>query len=63
MEPLRPESLLTRPEAARRLNVGLRQIHEACETGALPVYRVGSWPRVRWRDVLAWLETTREKTG
>jgi hypothetical protein len=59
MEPLRPESLVTRPEVARRLKVGLRQIRRA----PLPLYHVGGWTRVRWGDVLAWLEATREKTG
>ena len=55
MEPLRPESLVTEPEAARRLNVGVRQIRRA----PLPRFRVGGWVRVRWGDVLEWIDGQR----
>ena len=29
------------------------------ERGELPIYEVGGWPRVRWSDVLAWVERAR----
>jgi hypothetical protein len=37
----------------------LRQIRLACKRGELPEYLIGSWPRVAWNDVLAWLERNR----
>ena len=51
--------LVTVPEAMRRTRVGHRQFRRAIRTGALTVYDLGSWPRVRWGDVLAWLEAQR----
>lgn len=48
--------LVTRREAARRLHVGLRQIQRGISDGELPVIAIGAWPRVRWSDVLRWLE-------
>jgi hypothetical protein len=27
--------------------------------GELPVYVVGAWPRLRWRDVVRWIEKQR----
>lgn len=53
--------LVTRREAARRCGLGLRQIKAAVENGELPLYRIGGWPRLRWNDVLAWLENHRER--
>jgi excisionase family DNA binding protein len=56
-----PETLelLTRPQAARHAGVGLRQIRRACASGELPVYQIGGWPRVRWPEVRAWIESRR----
>jgi excisionase family DNA binding protein len=57
-----PESrLITLPEAARRLGIGVRQLEAAREAGQLPIYRVGAWPRVTMRDVSAWLDQRRER--
>lgn len=54
-------ALVTLREAARSTGLGLRQLRRARERGELPVYRVGGWCRVRWADVLAWLEAHRER--
>lgn len=51
--------LMTLPEAARRAGVGLRQIRRARDRGQLTLYQVGGWPRVRWREVLVWIECKR----
>jgi len=51
--------LVTLPAAARRLGVGVRQLRRACERDGLPLYRVGGWPRVRWREVEQWLAEQR----
>jgi hypothetical protein len=51
--------LVTIPEAARRSGLGLRQFRRAILNDELPVFDVGDWPRVRWRDVLQWVEGTR----
>ena len=50
---------LTLPSAARRAGVGLRQLRRARDRGELPCYRIGGWDRVRWLDVLAWLQSCR----
>jgi excisionase family DNA binding protein len=47
---------LTVYAAARRAGVGVRQLQRARDRGQLPVYRVGGWQRVRWADVLAFVE-------
>jgi len=54
-----PEFMTTR-SAARRAGVGLRQINRAIASGELPVYAVGGWDRVRWSEVIAWIETTKK---
>ncbi len=59
MKRMESTHLLTKPEAARRAGIGLRQIRRACGDGELAEYRIGGWPRVRWAEVLAWIETTR----
>lgn len=48
--------LLTIPRAAQRAGLGVRQLRRATKVGELDVYQVGNWPRVRWRDVLGWIE-------
>jgi len=50
-----PDEFVTRPEAARRTGIGLRQIRRACAEGHIPIYQIGAWQRVRWTDVLHWL--------
>ena len=51
--------LMTTRTAARRAGVGLRQIRRAISEGRLSAYDVGGWPRVRWREVLEWIESRR----
>ena len=48
--------LLTLPTAAKRVGVGLRQLRRARDHGELRTYLVGGWTRVRWQDVLRWLD-------
>lgn len=47
---------VTRRSAAKRAGIGERQIRAATAAGEIPLYQVGAWPRVRYRDVLAWIE-------
>jgi hypothetical protein len=56
--PDRPE-LLTLPIAAREAGVGVRQLRRAVAQGKVPVFLIGRWSRVRWRDVLRWIERQR----
>ena len=51
--------LVTEPEAMRRTSLGRRHFRRARATGELAVFAVGSWPRYRWGDVLAWIERSR----
>ena len=50
---------LTRPAAARQAGIGLRPLRKATESGEVPLYQIGTWPRVRWREVLDWIERQR----
>ena len=59
-EPEQPVELLTLPSAAKRVGVGLRQLRRARDHGELKTYRIGGWNRVRWQDVLNWLEGCRQ---
>jgi hypothetical protein len=43
--------------AAKRLTGIDRPIEAAIADGTLRVIRAGTWRRVRWADVLAWLDT------
>jgi hypothetical protein len=56
---MREDEMLTLPEVRRRTKLGVRQLRRAIDEGALPVFDIGSWPRVRWGDVLRWLERQR----
>ncbi len=56
--PDRPE-LLTLPTAAREAGIGVRQLRRAAAQGKVPVFLIGGWSRVRWRDVLRWIERQR----
>jgi hypothetical protein len=51
--------LLTLPSAARRAGVGVRQLRNAATRGEIAVFQVGGWLRVRWRDVLRWIDSQR----
>ena len=51
--------LLTVPTAARRAGIGVRQLRRAITSGEVPHYQVGSWPRVRWREVVQWINAQR----
>jgi len=57
----RQTRLITLPQAARQLGIGVRQLQAARSAGDLPTYRVGAWPRVMVRDVSAWLDSRRER--
>ena len=59
MEQPETVELFSIPEAARRSGLGLRQLKRGIDSGQLPVYDVGGWPRVRWREVLTWIESRR----
>ena len=50
--------LVTIGEAHRRTGLGRRQFYNAIENGELSVFDVG-WPRLRWSQVVAWLEGRR----
>jgi hypothetical protein len=63
MEWTGPTQLVTKPEAARRAGIGLRQIRLACKRGELPEYLIGSWPRVSWPQVLQWIEKREVRRG
>jgi hypothetical protein len=51
--------LLTIPGASRKAGVGVHQLRKATKRGELAVYKVGAWPRVRWREVLRWIDAQR----
>ena len=42
-----------------KLGIGIRQLPRAIASGKLPVFDIGGSPRVRWSDVLAWIESTK----
>lgn len=54
---------MTLRKAARRLGIGDRQLRRAVRTGQIPTYRIGGWPRLRWSDVLAWVNAHRTYPG
>ena len=51
--------LLTLPRAARRAGLGTRQLRRATVLGELATYQVGKWPRVRWHEVVRWINARR----
>ena len=51
--------LLTLPVAARKAGVGVRQVYRAVAQGEIPTFRIGGWPRCRWRDVQRWIDAQR----
>ncbi len=62
-DPRKGPELITLPSAARRAGVGIRELRRACARGKLKFYRPSAkeraWPKVRWIDVLAWIESRR----
>ena len=54
------DALITLPEASRRVGLSMRQLRRARERGELAIYLIGGWPRVRWVDVVAWIESRRQ---
>jgi hypothetical protein len=59
MERPKTGEFVTIPEAARRSGLGLRQFRRAIASGDLPVFDIGVWPRLRWSEVIAWIEGTK----
>ena len=59
MERPETEIFVTIPKAARRSGLGLRQFRRAIKAGELPAYDVGGWPRLRWLEVVEWIESQR----
>jgi len=57
------DALLTIPETARRLHIGRRQLDNAVAAGQLALYDLGTWPRLRWHEVLSWLDGQRRRHG
>ena len=53
--------LVTLPQVNRRTGLGLRQLRRAVASGDLEIFDIGSWPRVRWADVLGWIERNRRE--
>ena len=56
-----PNRLITLPEGARRSGLSVRQIRRGRDESELVVYEIGNWPRVRWGDLLAWIESRRAR--
>ena len=50
--------LITIPEVTRR-GVPPRPFRRAVRDGEIEVFDLGGWPRVRWPDVLAWIDKHR----
>ena len=51
--------LMSKPAACRRAGIGARQLDRAIASGDVPKFLIGGWPRVRWRDVVRWIESQR----
>ena len=49
--------LCTLPEVSRRTGLGIRQIRRAIRAGEITVIEISSWPRLRWSEVVAWIES------
>ena len=57
------DAFVTLPEASRRTRIGIRQFRRGIECGELAIFDIGAWPRVRWSDVLVWIERARRSCG
>jgi len=53
----------TVPQVQRRTGISRRQINRAIRAGEIDVYSIGQWPRLRWADVLVWIEAQRRSSG
>jgi len=54
------EEYVTLPAASRSTGVPVKRIRRAVQRGGVPAFDLDSaWPRVRLRDVIAWIESTR----
>ena len=57
MEPKKSEDWYpTLPATARHTGIGVGTLRKAVANGELTTYDVGGWPRLRWREVRAWIE-------
>ena len=54
-----PTGFVTIPMVAERLGIGDTPIRLAIKRGDLPCYQLGRVARVRWADVLTWVERQR----
>lgn len=50
---------VTLNSASKRLGIGRRMLHRAMVRGAIPVYMVGAWPRLRLSEARRWVESQR----
>jgi excisionase family DNA binding protein len=57
------EGFLTTEEVLEYLQVNLRTVYRLIKAGKIPAVRVGRQWRFRKRDIDAWLETQRPRTG
>jgi excisionase family DNA binding protein len=57
------ESFLTTEEVLEYLQVNLRTVYRLIKAGKIPAVRVGRQWRFRKRDIDAWLETQRPRSG
>ena len=57
------ESFLTTEEVLEYLQVNLRTVYRLIKAGKIPAIRVGRQWRFRKRDIDAWLESQRPRTG
>ena len=55
------EEYVTIPEAYRRSGIGVTLLRQAVAAGELEAFEVGRWQRLRWRDVVRWIERTPTK--
>ncbi len=54
--------LMTLPRAAIRAGVGVKALRKAVKQAELPTFQIGTWPRVRWAEVLRWIDRQRVPT-
>jgi hypothetical protein len=54
---------MTRPAASKLLGLGSRSraLYGATERGELALYLVNGWPRVRFDEAMAWLQSCRSR--
>jgi excisionase family DNA binding protein len=54
-------NFVTIPIVVERTKLGDKQIRRAVERGELRSYKIGSWTRLLWSDVIAWVECHRRQ--